>query len=66
MILAALIAYGIALSIARSLQQKYGAIPVIWRAQAVAVILTAPLEFDLLSALVAGPARLSARTRRIR
>jgi len=43
MILAALIAYGFALSIARSLQQKYGVIPVIWRAQAVAVILTAPL-----------------------
>ncbi len=43
MILAALISYGFALSIARSLQQKYGAIPVIWRAQGVAIILTAPL-----------------------
>jgi drug/metabolite transporter (DMT)-like permease len=43
MILAALVSYGFALSIARSLQQKYGAIPVIWRAQGVAVILTAPL-----------------------
>ncbi|MCU1325173.1 MAG: putative rane protein [Bryobacterales bacterium] len=43
MILAALISYGIALSIARSLQQQYGAIPVIWRAQAVGLVLTAPL-----------------------
>ena len=51
MILAALIAYGFALSIARGLQQKYGAIPVIWRAQAVAVILTAPLGIpDLIKA----------------
>jgi drug/metabolite transporter (DMT)-like permease len=43
MILAALVSYGFALSIARSLQQKYGAVPVIWRAQAVGMILTAPL-----------------------
>jgi len=43
MILAALVSYGIALSIARSLQQQYGAVPVIWRAQGVALILTAPL-----------------------
>ena len=51
MILAALIAYGFALSIARTLQQKYGAIPVIWRAQVIAVILTAPLGIpDLLRA----------------
>ncbi len=51
MILAALICYGISLSIARSLQMKYGAIPVIWRAQAVALILTAPLGLpDLLHA----------------
>jgi drug/metabolite transporter (DMT)-like permease len=43
MIVAALVSYGFALSIARSLQQQYGAIPVIWRAQGVAVVLTAPL-----------------------
>jgi drug/metabolite transporter (DMT)-like permease len=43
MILIALASYGFALSIARSLQQKYGAIPVTWRAQSVALILTAPL-----------------------
>ena len=43
MILAALVSYGIALNIARTLQQKYGAAPVIWRAQAVGLVLTAPL-----------------------
>jgi drug/metabolite transporter (DMT)-like permease len=51
MILAALVSYGIALSIARSLQQQYGAAPVIWRAQAVALVLTAPLGIpDVLAA----------------
>jgi len=51
MILAALVSYGFALSIARSLQQQYGAVPVIWRAQGVAVLLTAPLGVpDLISA----------------
>jgi drug/metabolite transporter (DMT)-like permease len=43
LILAALISYGFALSIALPLQQRYGALPVIWRAQAVALLLTAPL-----------------------
>lgn len=43
LILAALISYGIALSIARILQQQYGSMPVIWRAQGVALLLTAPL-----------------------
>jgi len=43
MILFALVSYGFALSIARSLQQKYGALPVIWRAQGVALALTVPL-----------------------
>jgi drug/metabolite transporter (DMT)-like permease len=51
MILIALVSYGIALSLARSLQLKYGGIPVIWRAQAVGLILTAPLGIpDLLAA----------------
>ncbi len=51
MILAALVSYGFAINIARSLQQEYGAIPVIWRAQGVALVLTAPLGIpDLLSA----------------
>ena len=43
LIMAALISYGIALNIARPLQQRNGAIPVIWRALGVALILTAPL-----------------------
>ena len=43
MITAALVSYGFALNIARALQQRNGALPVIWRAQMVALILTAPL-----------------------
>lgn len=43
LILAALVSYGFALGIAKPLQHRYGALPVIWRAQAVAVVLTAPL-----------------------
>ncbi|HEX7809103.1 MAG TPA: DMT family transporter [Thermoanaerobaculia bacterium] len=51
MILAALLSYGFALGVAKPLQQKYGALPVIWRAQAIALILTAPLGApDLLDA----------------
>jgi drug/metabolite transporter (DMT)-like permease len=51
MILVALVSYGFALSIARSLQQKHGAIPVIWRAQGVGVVLTAPRGIpDLMAA----------------
>lgn len=51
LILAAVVSYGFALSIALPLQQRYGALPVIWRAQAVAMILTAPLGLpDLLVA----------------
>jgi len=49
MIIAALTSYGVALSIARSLQQKHGAMPVIWRAQAVGLILTAPLGIPALT-----------------
>lgn len=43
MILAALISYGFAINLAGPLQKRNGALPVIWRAQAVAVLLTAPL-----------------------
>lgn len=51
MILAALVSYGFALSIARSRQQQYGAVPVIWRAQGLAMIMTAPLGIpDLMKA----------------
>lgn len=51
LILAALVSYGFALNLARPLQQRHGALPVIWRAQAVALALTAPLGLpDLLAA----------------
>lgn len=43
LIIAALISYGVALNVARPLQQRNGAIPVVWRALGVALILTAPL-----------------------
>jgi drug/metabolite transporter (DMT)-like permease len=43
LILAALVSYGFALNLARPLQQRHGALPVIWRAQAIALLLTAPL-----------------------
>jgi drug/metabolite transporter (DMT)-like permease len=42
LILAALVSYGFALNVARPLQQRHGALPVIWRAQGVALLLTAP------------------------
>jgi drug/metabolite transporter (DMT)-like permease len=43
LILAALASYGVALNIARPLQQRNGALPVVWRALAVGLLLTAPL-----------------------
>ena len=43
LIVAALVSYGLALNVARPLQQRNGAIPVVWRALGVALILTAPL-----------------------
>ena len=51
MILAALVSYGVALNIASPLQQRNGALPVIWRAQLIALLLTAPLGLpDVLAA----------------
>ena len=51
LIMIAMVSYGISLSIARALQQQYGAVPVIWRAQMVGVVLTAPLGLpELLAA----------------
>lgn len=51
MILMAMVSYGFALSIAQTLQQQYGAVPVIWRAQAVGLVLTAPFGIpDVLTA----------------
>ncbi|MFI5235911.1 MAG: EamA family transporter, partial [Gemmatimonadales bacterium] len=43
MILAAVVSYGVALNVARPLQLKYGGIPVIWRAQGIAMLITTPL-----------------------
>ena len=43
MILLALTFYGFALNLARPLQMRNGALPVIWRAQGVALLATAPL-----------------------
>ena len=42
MIIAAVACYGVAINLAVPLQQTYGSLPVIWRAQAVAMVLTAP------------------------
>jgi drug/metabolite transporter (DMT)-like permease len=51
MVAIACVSYGFAPNIARPLQQKYGALPVIWRAQMVALALTLPLGFgDVLNA----------------
>lgn len=43
LIVLALVSYGVALNVARPLQQRNGAVPVMWRALGVALILTAPL-----------------------
>lgn len=43
MISVALLSYGVAINLARPLQQRNGALPVVWRAMGVALILTAPL-----------------------
>jgi drug/metabolite transporter (DMT)-like permease len=43
LILIALVSYGLAFNIAVPLQQTYGSLPVLWRAQLVALILTLPL-----------------------
>lgn len=51
LILAALASLGCALNLARPLQERNGALPVIWRAQAVGLVLTAPLGLpELLAA----------------
>jgi drug/metabolite transporter (DMT)-like permease len=43
LVIAACISYGFAVNLARPLQQRNGALPVVWRALFVALILTAPL-----------------------
>jgi drug/metabolite transporter (DMT)-like permease len=49
LILMAVVSYAFAYSLARPLQQRNGALPVIWRALAVAVVLTAPWGAPALS-----------------
>jgi len=43
LIVLALLSYGVALNLARPLQQRNGAVPVLWRALGIALVLTAPL-----------------------
>jgi drug/metabolite transporter (DMT)-like permease len=43
LIVLALMSYGVAVNLARPLQQRNGAVPVVWRALGVALVLTAPL-----------------------
>ena len=51
LILAAVSSYGVALNVAGPLQRRNGALPVIWRAQGVGLLLTAPLGIpDLVGA----------------
>ena len=51
MVAVACVSYGFAPNIARPLQLKYGALPVIWRAQMVALVLMLPFGFrDVLQA----------------
>jgi len=57
MILAALVSYGFALNMATPLQQRNGALPVILRAQMIALVLTAPFGVSdlLLARWITGP-----------
>jgi drug/metabolite transporter (DMT)-like permease len=43
LILLALLSYGLSFNLTVPLQQRYGSLPVLWRAQAIAIVLTAPL-----------------------
>ncbi len=43
LIMVALVSYGVAINLARPLQQRNGALPVVWRALGVALVVTAPL-----------------------
>jgi drug/metabolite transporter (DMT)-like permease len=60
LILAAQICYGVAINLARPLQQRNGALPVVWNAQAVALMLTAPLGLPDLVRAHWSPAPLAA------
>jgi len=50
LILAALVSYGFAYTLSGPLQQRNGALPVVWRALGVAVLLTAPLGVPAVAA----------------
>lgn len=56
----ALVSYGVAINLARPLQQRNGALPVVWRALGVALILTAPLGAPALAAAQWTPRSLMA------
>ncbi len=43
LILCALCSYGVALNVAGPVQREYGVVPIIWRAQGLAILLTAPM-----------------------
>lgn len=42
LVIVAMVSYGVAGNLVVPLQQRYGSVPVIWRAQAVAIVLTTP------------------------
>lgn len=50
LITAALVSYGVAINLARPLQQRNGALPIVWRALGIALILTAPVGAPALMA----------------
>ena len=50
LVMAALVSYGFAIHVARPLQQRNGALPVMWRALAIALVLTAPLGLPAIAA----------------
>lgn len=47
-ILVALVSYGVGINLARPLQQRNGALPVVWRALGIALLLTAPIGLPAL------------------
>ena len=50
LVMAALVSYGFAIHVARPLQQRNGALPVMWRALPIALVLTAPLGLPAVAA----------------
>ena len=60
LILVALLSYGVALNVMGPLQQEHGALPIIWRAQGLAILLTAPLGLPELVAARWAPGPLLA------